>query len=166
MKFPKGNPTGINWNASLIVSLLAIAAVVLVALSAVPGLVSAALTPGENTNTSEALDSLLPKHDELAATYRDRFVGRSPFFVPPRPPERPRPRPKPKPREDPPPVEEAPKPVAGPLMAETMGASQLTISCTRSGNVSRRSRLAIWLRLLPITRESASWVWPYSSIRR
>ena len=115
MKFNTGTSSAINWNASLIVSLVAIGAVALVALSAVPGLISAAFKPAEDSNTSAALEALLPKHDELASTYRDRFVGRSPFFVPPRPPERPRPRPKPKPPEQAPtPVKETPKPVAGP----------------------------------------------------
>ena len=110
-----GGTAGINWNAPLIVSLVAIGAVALVVVSAVPGLISAAFTPAQDANTSAALEALLPEHEVLAATSRDRFVGRSPFFVPSRPPERPRPRPKPKPREEaPPPVVETPKPVSGP----------------------------------------------------
>lgn len=110
-----GGPTAVNWNAPLIVSLVAIGAVALVAVSAVPGLISAAFTPTQDANTSAALEALLPEHEQLAAMSRDRFVGRSPFFVPSRPPERPRPRPKPKPREEAPaPVVETPKPVVGP----------------------------------------------------
>ncbi|MCH2162621.1 MAG: hypothetical protein MK085_12215, partial [Phycisphaerales bacterium] len=114
MKFRISNASGINWNASLIVSLLAITTVVLVGLSAVPGLVSAAFTPNQDTNTSAALEDMLPKHDEMAAVYRDRFVGRSPFFVPPRPPGRPRARPTPQPRGGPAPGPAAPPPGAGP----------------------------------------------------
>lgn len=105
---------GHRWNGPLIVSVLAIVAAVVVALSAVPGVVSAVFSPWPDENTGRVLEELLVAHAETAANGQNRFLGRSPFFVPRRPPTRPAPAPPPRPTDPIVDTEPAEAPIAGP----------------------------------------------------
>lgn len=115
MNFRLTTPAGVQWNGALIVSLVAILAVGAVGLASMPGIFSAMATQSPETDASEALDKLLPMHEEVASLNKDRFTGRSPFFVPRRPPERPRERPRTTPKTNtPPPPPREPAPAPGP----------------------------------------------------
>ena len=55
-------------------------------------------------------------------------------------------------------------PIRAPGRDRRSGGRRAAWSSTGSGRVSSRSRLAMWLRLLPSASASRSWVWPKRSI--
>lgn len=114
MKLPSKlkTPAGIEWSGPLVASSLAIAIAAVAMIIEVPGLVSAALSPGESPREFDLAGELAAKHARQADVNARRFEGRSPFVVPSRPPTRPMARAKPeRPRE---PAPTKPKPPSGP----------------------------------------------------
>ena len=104
----------IEWTGPLLVSAVAIVATIGVAVAAIPSVFSAATSPVAEERSDAFLAELLVAHTETAQSSRDRFIGRSPFFVPRRPPTRPVARP---PAREPEPSEEhetEPQPPSGP----------------------------------------------------
>lgn len=76
-------------NRMLSMSLLAIVVATVVVVFQLPGLMSSLLTPSiSGDKTREELDQSLQNHQIKTIAFRDRFVGRSIFFMPdpPRPP--------------------------------------------------------------------------------
>ena len=106
MKLKAAGKQKITWNGPLVVSAIALLAAVVITISTIPSIFSAAMSPLEGENADTVLDDLLLVHEVTAKTGYDRFLGRSPFFVPRRPPSRPiqAPPPRSTPQETPPPV--------------------------------------------------------------
>ena len=129
MKLKMPNSDEQRWNGPFIVCILAIAITAVIAVSAIPGVASAVFSPAPNVDTSAVIDSLLKNHEEVAIAGKDRFLGRSPFFVPKRPPNKPRPRPVVRePERDPEPVRETtppgpPSTYSGPKPTSLLGAN-------------------------------------------
>lgn len=129
MKFKMPSPGDTRFNGPFIVCILAICVTAVMAIAAMPGVVSAFFSPPPETNTNTVLDELLENHEVFATVGRDRFVGRSPFFVPKRPPSRPRARPVVRePVSTPEPVEPSPPPgppasYQGPKPTSLLGAA-------------------------------------------
>lgn len=103
-----------EWTGPLLISTVAIVATIGVAVAAIPSVFSAATSPDGEEHSDAFLADLLVAHTETAQSDRNRFLGRSPFFVPRRPPTRPVTQP---PAREPVPLDEpetTPQPPAGP----------------------------------------------------
>jgi len=119
-------PKGIQWTPRLAVILALVVIAGVVTLSGMFSLLLALLTFGGNVDPATTLENSLKKHEQLAKVDRDRFDGRSAFFMPPAPVRNiPKPAPPPKiekPLPPPAPVisaeyrGEKPKSVLGPIV--------------------------------------------------
>lgn len=129
MKFKILNANESRWNGPFIICVIAVGITIVIAVSAIPGVASAIFSPSPNTKTASIIDDLLTEHETVAKVGRDRFIGRSPFFVPKRPPSRPRSRPvtsqpdrEPEPPKDIPP-QGPPSSYTGPKPTSLLGAN-------------------------------------------
>ncbi len=119
-------PKGIQWTPRLAVTLALVVIAGALTLSGAITLLLALLTFGGNIDPATTLENSLKKHEQLAKVDRDRFDGRSAFFMPPAPVRNiPKPAPPPKiekPLPPPAPVisaeyrGEKPKSVLGPIV--------------------------------------------------
>ena len=78
-------PKGIQWTPRLAVTLALVVIAGVVTLSGMFSLLLALLTFGGNVDPATTLENSLKKHEQLAKVDRDRFDGRSAFFMPPAP---------------------------------------------------------------------------------
>ncbi|MCE9619391.1 MAG: hypothetical protein K8R92_05745 [Planctomycetes bacterium] len=99
-------PKGVHWTPRLLAALALVAIAGGIAFAGVLNVLSALLVFGGDIDPASALQGSLQKHEQLAKLDRDRFDGRSAFFMP-TPPVRALPKPPPpkieKPVEPPPP---------------------------------------------------------------
>jgi hypothetical protein len=100
-------PKGVHWTPRLLAGLALIMVAAAVAGVGVLSLLTTLLTFGSDVEPSSALKDSLQKHEQLAKLDRDRFDGRSAFFMPPAP-VRPVPKPPPPPKDVKPPEPPAP----------------------------------------------------------
>jgi hypothetical protein len=115
----------ISINTPLVLSLAFLALAAITLLVQLPPLVVALVTPRPGADPTHArLDEYLASHEDDLATYRDRFDGRSLFFMPsaPRDEEPPPPQPQPddEPKEAPPPPP-PPRSYEGPSVLFVLG---------------------------------------------
>ncbi len=96
------SPEGPRWNGPFLASILALSIAGCWIILSLPNLISAATSVAPDNQSEQILGDLVAEHNSAAAVNMDRFLGRSPFFVPKRPPNRPRPRtPRPEPERKP-----------------------------------------------------------------
>ncbi|MBX3354722.1 MAG: hypothetical protein KF724_03375 [Phycisphaeraceae bacterium] len=104
--------SGVRWSGPVIVGLVTVVVIAGVSLAGVLRLAGAAAGPRVDSRETSAFDALLATHDETAKLHRERFEGRSLFFIPIRPADPTPPPPPPPPQRDerppPPPPEPAP----------------------------------------------------------
>ena len=106
-------PDGNRWNGPFLASVLALSIAICWVAVSIPSLISAATSVTPDDQSEKILDELIEDHNLAVAVNIDRFLGRSPFFVPKRPPNRPRPRaprPEPERKPDTTPVDTGPPP--------------------------------------------------------
>ena len=107
------SPDGNRWNGPFLASILALSVATCWVVLSIPSLISAATSVTPDDQSEKILDELVADHNSAVAVNIDRFLGRSPFFVPKRPPNRPRPRtprPEPEKKTDTTPVDTGPPP--------------------------------------------------------
>ena len=106
-------PDGTRWNGPFLACILAVSVAAFWIVVSIPSLISAATSVAPDDQSEKILGELVADHNSAVALNIDRFLGRSPFFVPKRPPNRPRPRtPRPEPikKPDSTPVDTGPPP--------------------------------------------------------
>ncbi len=127
--------SGVRWSGPVIAGVVASTVVAIVALAGIARWVGALFTPAADPAAGKAFERLLAKHDEALLASRERFDGRSAFFMP-TPPAPPPPKTPPKPPEDvkppaPPPPPPPPSTYTGPKVIACIGSSILFVDGMR-----------------------------------
>ena len=110
-------PKGIQWTPQLGATLALVVIAGAMAFSGIISLVLALFTFGANADLSTTLESAVKKHEQLAKVDRDRFDGRSVFFMPPAPVRN-------VPKPPPPPKIEKPLPPPAPIIPQDYGGKK------------------------------------------
>ncbi len=109
-------PKGVHWTPRLGATLALIAIAAMLTLHGISNLLVALFTFGASMDTDKVLESALQKHEQLAKIDRERFDGRSAFYLPPEPVRN-----IPKP---PPPKVEKPPPPPAPVIPTKYGGKK------------------------------------------
>ena len=78
-------PKGVHWTPRLAATIMLVAITGALLLGGFFGVLMAVLTFGGDADPTATLQNSLQKHEQLAKVDRDRFDGRSAFFMPPAP---------------------------------------------------------------------------------
>ncbi len=113
-------PKGVHWTPRLAATIMLVAITGALLLSGFFGVLRAVLTFGGDADPTATLQNSLQKHEQLAKVDRDRFDGRSAFFMPPAPVRN-------IPKPPPPKIEKPPPPPAPVIPTEYGGKKPIAI---------------------------------------
>ncbi len=113
-------PKGVHWTPRLAATIMLVVITGAIVLGGFFGVLMAVLTFGGDADPTATLQNSLQKHEQLAKVDRDRFDGRSAFFMPPAPVRN-------IPKPPPPKIEKPPPPPAPVIPTEYGGKKPIAI---------------------------------------